>query len=86
MTGRLTGAQLQALVWVAFKDGAKPTRRALEQMAELELVTRPVPGHDPHWRPTDECFTELRRRGLDRNRPGKKRALVPRAPEEVRAA
>lgn len=85
---RLSGAQVQALVWVAFKDGAKPTRRALEQMAELELISPPVPNHDPHWRPTQACMDELRARGQDRPRHGKKTALpsslAPR--ERVQAA
>jgi hypothetical protein len=72
---KLSGPQVQALVWVAFKDGVKPTRRALDQVTEMELVTPPVKGHDPHWRPTHACFTELRARKLDRPRHGKKTAL-----------
>jgi hypothetical protein len=84
----LSGVQLQALVWAAFKDGERPPRRALDQMTELGLIVAPVPGHDPHYRPTAACFTELRSRGLDRPRHGKKTALpaslAPR--EEVTAA
>lgn len=75
---QLSDTQVRALEWAAFKDGAQPPRAALDQMAELGLITPPVANHDPHWRPTGECFDELRARGLDRPRHGKKRALVPR--------
>lgn len=84
---KLSGPQVQALVWVAFKDVERPPMRALNQIVRLGLVKPPVPGHDPHYRPLDAAFAELRARGLDRGRPGKKTALMPReAREGARAA
>jgi hypothetical protein len=72
---RLSGAQSQALVWVAFKDGAKPTRRALAQIVDLGLAT--APGRDdPHHRLTTEGGKLLRSLGLARDRPGKRRGVT----------
>jgi hypothetical protein len=84
---KLSGVQVQALQWAAFKDVERPPMQALNQVVELGLVKPPVPRHDPHYRPTERAFVELRARGLDRGRKGKKTALpASLAPREVRAA
>lgn len=70
---KLSGEQVQAVVWVAFKDTAVPTRRALGQVVEMGLATAPVAGKDPQYRITQEGARELRSRDLSRERPGKRR-------------
>lgn len=76
---RLSGVQVQALVWVAFKDVDKPTRRALEQIVDMELAVAPVRGTDPHYRVTDAGMAELRSRQLGRPSRGRKTTCAPRA-------
>lgn len=62
---RLSGAQAQALVWVAYREGVKPTNRALRQIKDMGLCTSPS-AHDANWRLTQDGGRELRAHGLAR--------------------
>lgn len=75
---KLSGEQVQAVQWAAFKDTTMPTRRALAQVLEMGLVTAPVTGVDPHWRVLPEGVAELRARGLARDRVGKRPGMTRR--------
>lgn len=76
---RLSGQQNQALTWVAYRTGAKPSKRALKQLEEMGLATAPRPGHDVHWRLTQDGGQLLRRSGLaDLTTNVQQRSLPPR--------
>lgn len=75
---KLSGEQVQAVQWAAFKGTPKPTRRALEQVVELGLAKAPVPGRDPHYRITPDGAVELRARNLTRDQVGKRPGLTRR--------